>query len=430
MRLSVTELNNQIKAIIENHFELIEVEAEISQVTYHHTGHIYFSIKDENSMLNCAMWKSSVRNLKFKLENGQKVIIYGALNVYTPRGEYKLIAQKITPSGVGDLQFAYEQLKKELLNKGYFAPELKKSLPKFPTNVAIITANPSAALSDMLKIASKRWPLVKFYIYNSLMQGENAKFDVARNIELADKNNHEVIVIARGGGSLEDLWSFNTIEVAEAIYKAKTPIISAIGHEVDVMISDYVADMRASTPSNAMEILLPDINEHLFMLDDMIKNFDYKISHIIHKKENELNNIKKLYQINSIESQFKMKFEELAVLKKNFNSKLENILRKKELDIPKKEEFNKKIENIIYSKNIMLNRLENFDAQIERVLKNKQNELRNLQNSFELSNPQKREKFGFVEITKNKQKVDLAELKKDDVINISNTKIKLDAKII
>ena len=329
MRLSVTQLNNQIKAIVENHFEMIEIEAEISQVTYHHTGHIYFSIKDENSMLNCAMWRSSVRNLKFRLENGMKVIIYGALNVYTPRGEYKLIATKITPSGVGDLQFAYEQLKKELQQKGYF--NKNKLLPKFPTNVAIITANPSAALSDMLKIASKRWPLVKFYIYNSLMQGENAKFDVAKNIELADKNNHEVIVIARGGGSLEDLWSFNTIEVAEAIFRAKTPIISAIGHEVDVMISDYVADVRASTPSNAMEILLPDMNEHLFMMDDMMKNFDYKISHIIHKKENELNNIKKLYQINSIEAQFKMKFEELSAMKLNFNSKIENIIRKKEL---------------------------------------------------------------------------------------------------
>jgi len=430
MRLSVTELNNQIKALVENHFELIEVEAEISQVTYHHTGHIYFSIKDENSMLNCAMWRSSVRNLKFKLESGQKVIIYGALNVYTPRGEYKLIATKITPSGVGDLQFAYEQLKKELQQKGYFAPELKKPLPKFPTNVAIITANPSAALSDMLKIASKRWPLVKFYIYNSLMQGENAKFDVAKNIELADKNNHEVIVIARGGGSLEDLWSFNTIEVAEAIYKAKTPIISAIGHEVDVMISDYVADVRASTPSNAMEILLPDINEHLFMLDDMMINFHYKINHILNKKENELNNIKKLYQINSIESQFRIKFEELNALKLNFNSKIENIIRKKELQIPKKEEFNQKIENIIYSKNIMLNRLQQFDEKIEKILKNKESEINNLKNSFEILNPKKREKYGFVEISKNNKKVNLDQLNSGDNVELSNTTKKLLAKIL
>ena len=430
MRLSVTQLNNQIKALVENHFELIEVEAEISQVTYHHTGHIYFSIKDENSMLNCAMWRSSVRNLKFKLEAGQKVIIYGALNVYTPRGEYKLIAHKITPSGVGDLQFAYEQLKKELQQKGYFDSSIKKPLPKFPKNVAIITANPSAALSDMLKIASKRWPLVKFYIYNSLMQGENAKYDVARNIELADKNNHEVIVIARGGGSLEDLWSFNTIEVAEAIYKAKTPIISAIGHEVDVMISDYVADVRASTPSNAMEILLPDMNEHLFMIDEMMNNFNYKIAHILHKKENELNNIKKLYQINSIESQFKMKFEELEVLKRNFNSKIENILRKKELEIPKKEEFNQKIENIINIKQIELSRLNEFDNKIERILNNKQTLLQNLKKSFEILNPENRDKEGFAQIRKNGKNIKLEELKKDDIIELNNTKTFLKAQIL
>jgi len=430
MRLSVTQLNNQIKALVENHFELIEVEAEISQVTYHHTGHIYFSIKDENSMLSCAMWRSSVRNLKFKLEAGQKVIIYGALNVYTPRGEYKLIAHKITPSGVGDLQFAYEQLKKELLNKGYFAPEIKKPLPKFPINVAIITANPSAALSDMLKIASKRWPLVKFYIYNSLMQGENAKYDVARNIELADKNNHEVIVIARGGGSLEDLWSFNTIEVAEAIYKAKTPIISAIGHEVDVMISDYVADVRASTPSNAMEILLPDMNEHLFMIDDMMKHFDYKIEHILHKKTQELVNIQKLYQINSIESQFKMKFEELNAIKLNFNSKIENILRKKELEIPKEEQFNNKIENLLKKKTILLEELDDFDYKLKLMFSKKENELESLKQSFELSNPEKREKRGFVEITKNNQKVELDKLQKNDNVELSNTKTKLLAKIL
>ena len=427
MRLSVTELNNQIKAIVESHFDLIEVEAEISQVTYHHTGHIYFSIKDEKSILNCAMWKSNVRNLKFKLEAGMKVIIYGALSVYTPRGEYKLIASKITPSGVGDLQFAYEQLKKELSIKGYF--NKNKPFPKFPTKVAIITAIPSAALSDMLKIASKRWPLVKFYLYNSLMQGDNAKFDVAKKIELADKENYDAIVIARGGGSLEDLWTFNTIEVAEAIFRAKTPIISAIGHEVDVMISDYVADKRASTPSNAMEILLPDINEHFFMIEDMINQFNYKINNIIQKKEHLLNNIKKLYQINSIESKFNMHYEELNILKKQFNQTIQNLIAKKELNLPKKEDFNNKMGNLLTKKEIELKKFNQFDNKLTSVLYNKENELNNLKNSFELSNPKKREKYGFAEITKDDKKIDISILKIDDIINISNTKIKLKAQI-
>ena len=407
MRLSVTALNNQIKSLVESHFEIVEVEAEISQVTYHHTGHIYFSIKDENSLLNCAMWKSNANRLKFKLEIGQKVVIYGALSVYIPRGEYKLIASKITPAGVGDLQFAYEQLKKELLNKGYFDEKYKKPLPKYPKKVAIITAIPSAALSDMLKIASKRWPLVKFDLYNSLMQGENAKFDVVKNIQKADKKNYDVIVLARGGGSLEDLWTFNTIEVATAIFEAKTPIISAIGHEVDVLISDYVADKRASTPSNAMEILLPDMNEHLFMLDELKSQLDYKISHLLHKKENELNNLKKLYQINSIENDFKNKFEELRLIKVQFNNKITSITDRKKI--------------------MLSNVRKDFNNQMNYFFNQKFNDLNNLKTQFKLNNPEKKSKKGFVQITKNHKKVLLNELKKGDLIELSDTKTKKSA---
>jgi exodeoxyribonuclease VII large subunit len=386
MRLSVTQLNNQIKGIVESHFELVEVEAEISQVTYHHTGHIYFSIKDENSMLNCAMWKSNVKNLKFRLENGMKIIIYGALSVYTPRGEYKLIASKITPSGVGDLQLAYEQLKKELAKKGYFNKQ--KALPKFPKKVAIITAIPSAALSDMLKIASKRWPLIKFVIYNSLMQGENAKFDIANKIKIADKEGYDAIVIARGGGSLEDLWSFNTIEVAEAIFVAKTPIISAIGHEVDVMISDYVADVRASTPSNAMEILLPDMNEFMFMLDDFCKQFDAKINNLLHKKEEEIKSLLRMYKINSIEMRFQNKLKELELLK------------------------------------IQL------DRGMELLINRKENILETLNKHFEILNPKNKEKRGFVEIIKDNKRVGIEQLKKNDIITLVSLEYKKEVKVL
>ena len=385
MRLNVTQLNNQIKSIIEHHFEIVEVEGEISQVTYHHTGHIYFSIKDENSIINCVMWRSNVKSLKFRLETGIKVILYGGLNVYTPRGEYKLIVTKVVLSGVGDLQFGYEQLKKTLHQKGYF--NKNKPLPKYPKNIAIITAIPSAALSDMLKIASKRWSLVKIFIYNSLMQGENAKYEIAQKIKQADKNNHEVIVIARGGGSLEDLWSFNTIEVADAIFNAKTPIISAIGHEVDVLISDYVADKRASTPSNAMEILLPDINEQLFMIEEMRKNLEIKIGNVIRKKSYDLENIKNLYKQNSISNQIKHKFEELKNLEKQMKFLMEHIF------------------------------------------KYKSQKLINLKNNFEVLNPKNKERYGFVEITKNNKKIGLDSLNKGDIVVLSDTKNRLKAEI-
>ena len=206
------------------------VEGEISNFTAHTSGHFYFSLKDENSNIRCVMFKGNTAKLKFRPQNGMKIIASCGLSVYTPRGEYQLLCENLEPAGIGSLKVAFEQLKQKLESKGYFAPELKRAIPKFPQRVALITSATGAALQDMKRVAENRWKLTKFTLFNTLVQGEGAKENVVKNIQLADALRFDCIVLARGGGSIEDLWAFNEEIVADAIYSATTPIISAIGH--------------------------------------------------------------------------------------------------------------------------------------------------------------------------------------------------------
>ncbi|MGW8169195.1 MAG: exodeoxyribonuclease VII large subunit [Sulfurovaceae bacterium] len=265
--MSVSSLNNKIKSLLETTFMHILVEGEVSSATYHTSGHLYFTIKDNESSLKCVMFKSSVTKLKFRIEAGQHIIIEGSLGVFVPRGEYQFYVVHIEPYGQGALALAYEQLKEKLSQKGYFDPSRKKLIPKIINSIALVTAKDSAALHDMLKIIDKRWPLLEVTIIDTLVQGEQAPTQIAKAIRYADMLNVDVIVTGRGGGSSEDLWAFNTEIVADAFHEAKTPIVSAVGHEIDVMISDFVADIRAPTPSAAIEMILPDKQEILQILD-------------------------------------------------------------------------------------------------------------------------------------------------------------------
>jgi len=432
--ITVTQLNNQIKSILESHFEIVLVEGEISKAVYHTSGHLYFTIKDENSSINCAMWKSNLSKLKFKVKPGEKVLVYGAVNLYVPRGEYKLIAQSIEPSGIGALQLAYEQLKEELSKLGYFDEENKKPLPKFPKKIAIVTSATAAALQDMLRIANKRWKLAKFYLFDTLVQGEAAAEDIARKIKMADEyvfedgSRFDLIIVGRGGGSKEDLWPFNERAVADAIFQAKTPIISAVGHEIDYLISDFVADKRAATPSNAIEIALPDGNEILMMIDDMINNFNFKIQNIISKKEKNLIHLFEIFKANSIENKLNMKLSEIEILKNKFKNEFKAILNIKtnELESIKNEFLTfsplKRIEHT--NKEILILR-QNFYNSFKSVLTNKTNKLNSLKNAFETINPQKREKTGFAEVVKNNKRIALENINIDDIFDVVNSKVKI-----
>ena len=434
--ISVTELNTQIKSILESHFQIVLVEGEVSKAVYHSSGHLYFVIKDEKSSISCAMWRSNLSKMKFKLKEGDKVLVYGVINLYMPRGEYKLIAQNIEPSGIGALQKAYEELKSELKNLGYFDENIKKPLPRFPKRIAIVTSATAAALADMLRVANKRWKLTKLYLFNALVQGDAAASDIAKKIKMADEYKFEdgsgfdLIIVGRGGGSKEDLWPFNERVVADAIYNAKTPVISAVGHEIDYLISDFVADKRAATPSNAIEIALPDSNEILMSIDEMINSFDYKIKNIISKKEKSLKHLKEIFEANSIDKQLDMKLENIEMLKNRFINQLKVILNNKSNKIEiLKNEFNalspkNRLENDKKAVEILK---KEFKRDLENKIALKENEINSLKNAFEVLNPKNRED---IEITKNGKKIKLSDLKKDDIFEVLNSTTKIISKVI
>ena len=275
--MSVSSLNIKIKSLLEATFMHTMVEGEVASATYHTSGHLYFSIKDKDSSIKCVMWRSSVAKMKFRIEKGMHIVVEGSVSVYTPRGEYQFQTVRIEPYGKGALALAYEQLKEKLKTKGYFDTQNKKPMPKHINKIALVTAKESAALHDMLKIIEQRWPLVEVTIVDTLVQGEQASYAIVHALQYADNIGVDVVVLGRGGGSAEDLWSFNEERVADAIFTMRTPVVSAVGHEVDVLISDFVADLRAPTPSAAIEMILPDAKEILYTLNEMNERFRYTL---------------------------------------------------------------------------------------------------------------------------------------------------------
>ena len=258
---SVTELNNYIKMLLDSDYELAElyVRGELSNYKAYPSGHHYFTMKDADGALKCVMFKSNAMRLRFKPENGMSVIAAGRVQVYPRDGVYQLYVNEIIPDGVGDLYVAFEQLKEKLYNEGLFDEKYKKPLPQFPNKIAVITSSAGAAIQDILRVLSSRWPFSEVIIIPVRVQGVQAPPEIVAALNYA--NEHQIadlIITGRGGGSIEDLWAFNDERVARAIFASDIPIISAVGHEPDITIADFVADVRAATPSNAAEIAVPD----------------------------------------------------------------------------------------------------------------------------------------------------------------------------
>ena len=261
---SVGELNGLVKELFDATplFLQIAVRGELSNYKVYPSGHHYFTLKDSESSLKCVMFRTSAVKLRFKPENGMSVTAYGRLSVYPRDGAYQLYCSALMPEGTGDLQVAFEQLKKKLSDEGLFDVEHKKTLPAYPERIAIVTSSAGAAVHDMIRILSRRWPMTKVLLLPVRVQGTEAPAEIAGAIRYANRFRlADLIITGRGGGSIEDLWAFNDERVARAIYDSEIPVISAVGHEPDVTISDYVADRRASTPSNAAEIAVPDASE-------------------------------------------------------------------------------------------------------------------------------------------------------------------------
>ena len=327
--LSVSSLNNQIKSLLETTFLHVSVEGEVSRPTYHSSGHLYFTLKDADSSISCVMFKGNNKALKFQVEEGMAVVIHGSISVFSPRGTYQINCMMMEPSGSGALAKAYEQLKAKLGAKGYFDVERKKALPRFIRHIALVTSRTGAALQDMLRVATKRWPLVKITLLDTLVQGEGAKFSIASNIAKADALGVDVIIVGRGGGSVEDLWAFNEEVVADAIFTSHTPIVSAVGHEIDYVISDFVADLRAPTPSAAIEMILPDSVEMLQRIDSMMERYTLIFGRILRSKEESLEHLKRLFAKRSIDEKLSLWKNEISILQSQYNDKIALLHREK-----------------------------------------------------------------------------------------------------
>ena len=255
---TVSELTKYVRVILEDSFPAVWIEGEISNFVLHSSGHMYFSLRDAGAVIKCAMFARSNARLKFKPKDGMKVICFGKLSVYEARGDYQLIAEEIEPKGIGALQLQFQQLKEKLQKEGLFEQAHKVPIPFLPTRIGIVTSPTGAAIRDILNIARRRFSNVEIIINPVKVQGESAKNEIAAAIRQFNKlNNIDVMIVTRGGGSLEDLWPFNEETVARAIYESEIPVISAVGHEIDYTISDFVADFRAPTPSAAAELVIP-----------------------------------------------------------------------------------------------------------------------------------------------------------------------------
>ncbi len=282
---TVTEINNYIKWLIDGEVQLqdVFVIGELSNFKRHSSGHLYFSLKDENCEIRAVMFSSSARKLKFVPENGMNVVVHARVGVYPQGGSYQLYVDSMQPDGVGSLYLAYEQLKEKLNKEGLFDEIHKKPIPKYPNRIGVVTSPTGAAIRDIINVATRRYPCVNIVLYPSLVQGAEAPFELIRAIEYFNiANNVDVIIIGRGGGSIEDLWAFNDEGLARAIFNSKIPVISGVGHEIDFTICDFVADVRAATPSAAAEIATTDIRDIL----NILSKFESKTKNILNSTLN------------------------------------------------------------------------------------------------------------------------------------------------
>ena len=293
--LTVSELNEAVRSLVESNlrFRDLCVVGEISNYKIYPSGHHYFTLKDSESSLRCVMFRASASRLRFRPENGMRVFVSGSLRVYPRDGAYQLYCNGIVPDGVGDLQIAFEQLKQKLYAEGLFDESHKKALPAFPKRIAIVTSSAGAAVHDMIRIFRQRWPMTKLLLLPVRVQGMEAPAEIASAIRYANRHQiADLIITGRGGGSLEDLWAFNDERVARAIYASEIPVISAVGHEPDITISDFVADRRASTPSNAAEIAVPDHREMEEYIRGIGVRLDQSVLRDLQKRRQQLGSLK------------------------------------------------------------------------------------------------------------------------------------------
>ena len=359
--LTISQINAYInrKLKFDNNLKNVYVKGEISNFKTYPSGHSYFTLKDEKSQIPAVMFKGRKHSLKFQPQNGMKVIIKGKIEVYERDGKYQLYASTMTEDGIGNLHVAFEQLKKKLKAEGLFDDAHKKEIPEYPGKIGVVTAQTGAAIRDIITTIEKRYPYCEVMVFSTLVQGEQAAPQIVRQIEHAQQFDIDTLIVGRGGGSIEDLWPFNEEAVARAIYNCKIPVISAVGHEVDFTISDFVADARAPTPTGAAVMAVPDVNDIKFKIVQLRNRLNKNINDKIMQKRTKLNHVSEKQIFKNPESIYEIKSMTLdnLVTKLEFSSK--NIIA---------ENRNKLIE--LKNKNIMKNPDEILRKKKEPYLRN------------------------------------------------------------
>jgi len=327
--ISISQLTRYIKFKFDtdDNLKRVYLKGEISNFKAHTRGHYYFTLKDESSRINAVMFASSVSKMRFLPEDGMKVLVTGRISVYEATGGYQIYVDDMIEDGIGNLYIQFEQLKKKLAAEGLFNEEHKKPIPKIPSRIGVVTASTGAAIRDILSTIRRRWPFTETILFPSLVQGASAAPDIVRQIEKAQEYNLDVLIVGRGGGSVEDMWCFNEEVVARAIYHSNVPVISAVGHEIDFTIADFVADLRAPTPTGAAEMAVPSRKDVLEYMKQLNLRLDRSMSNIITTFRKKLNGIQESYILENPASIYQMKeqkfdtlFDKLQIVMKNITS--------------------------------------------------------------------------------------------------------------
>lgn len=401
--LTVSVINRYLKDVFDKneHLRTVFLKGEISNFKGHTTGHLYFSLKDENSRISAIMFSSYAKRLNFTPQDGKKVLVTGRIGIYEATGSYQIYVDDMVEDGVGNLYLAYEKLKADLEKEGLFDKKYKKQIPKYPEVIGIVTAPTGAAIKDILSTIKRRYPVCKTILFPCLVQGEHAKEDIVSKINMAQDYDLDVLIVGRGGGSIEDLWAFNEEIVARAIFDSKIPIISAVGHEIDFTIADFVADLRAPTPTGAAELAVPNLSD----LNKYLGQLNIRINESILKKVNYqkliLDSLKNSYVIKTPMIMYDNKKQKLDIIIEKINSIIDN----------KINNYNQKLE---YIKNNHILRNPSL------LYKDKIKDLDTLINKLELVSPLQVLKRGYSISTNNKGKVikSIKGIKKNDIINI------------
>ncbi len=410
--ISISQLTRYIKFKFDNdeHLGHVFLRGEISNFKAHTRGHYYFTLKDETSRINAVMFSSNASKLLFRPTDGMKVLVTGRVSVYEATGGYQIYVEDMVEDGVGNLYVQFEELKKKLQQEGLFDPSKKKKIPKIPKTVGIITAPTGAAIRDILSTIKRRWPITKTILFPSLVQGASAAPEIIKQIEKAQEFDLDVLIVGRGGGSIEDMWCFNDEQVARAIYACKIPVISAVGHEIDFTISDFVADLRAPTPTGAAEMAVPNISDFYQYFGQIELRLEQAIMTMITSKKDQLETLKKSYILTNPIAMYQVK-------EQRFDSLFEKIHLL----------MNSIIANEKNNCQILKQKLEN---NIQKVLENEQHRYLHALNKLEILNPLLTIKRGY-SITRNQDHVvtSIQQVKPHDKIEIEVTDGLIEARV-